>query len=268
MGGGSDSVDVCGGTIGFERRGHGPPLVLVHGAVSDSRDWRPQLEALSDEFTVVAWDAPGCGRSFDPPEDYGLDGYADCLAAFIEALGLERPHVLGLSFGSGLTLELFRRHPELPRSLVLASAYAGWLGSLGREVSEERRKWGLRAAERPREEFVRDFGETLFVESVPAELVDESLEICADFHPAGLRAMTDAFADADLRDVLPTIDVPTLLIYGDADQRSPVSVGEELHAQIPGSTFVVIPGPGHMVNLEAPDRFNDEVRSFLTRSAS
>ena len=80
--------------------------------------------------------------------------------------------------------------------------------------------------------------------------------------------MTDAFADADLRDVLPTIDVPTLLIYGDADQRSPVSVGEELHAQIPGSTFVVIPGPGHMVNLEAPDRFNDEVRSFLTRSAS
>jgi pimeloyl-ACP methyl ester carboxylesterase len=263
MGGGSDSVDVGGGTIGFERRGHGPPLVLMHGAVSDSRDWRPQLDALSDEFTVVAWDAPGCGRSFDPSEDYGLDGYADCLAAFIEALGLDRPHVLGLSFGSGLALELFRRHPELPRSLVLASAYAGWLGSLGREVAEERRKWGLQAAERPREEIVRDFGETLFVESVPAEIVNETLEICADFHPAGVRAMTNAFADADLRDVLPTIDVPTLLLYGSADQRSPVSIGEELHAQIPGSTFVVIPGPGHMVNLEAPDRFNDEVRSFL-----
>jgi pimeloyl-ACP methyl ester carboxylesterase len=260
---GPQSVGVRGGSIAYERRGDGPPLVLVHGAVSDSRDWRPQLEALSDEFTVVAWDAPGCGRSFDPSEDYGLDGYADCLAAFIEALGLERPHVLGLSFGSGLVLELFRRHPKLPRSLVLASAYAGWLGSLGREVAEERRQWGLQAAERPREEFVRDFGETLFTASVPAEIVNETLEICRDFHPAGLRAMANAFADADLRDVLPLIDVPTLLIYGDADQRSPISIGEELHAQIPGSKLVVIPGPGHMVNLEAPDRFNEEVRSFL-----
>jgi pimeloyl-ACP methyl ester carboxylesterase len=252
-----------GGSIAYERRGDGPPLVLVHGAVSDSRDWRPQLEALSDEFTVVAWDAPGCGRSFDPSEDYGLDGYAGCLAAFIEALGLERPHVLGLSFGSGLVLELFRRHPKLPRSLVLASAYAGWLGSLGREVAEERRQWGLQAAELSREEFVRDFGETLFTASVPAEIVNETLEICRDFHPAGLRAMANAFADADLRDVLPLIDVPTMLIYGDADQRSPISVGEELHAQIPGSKLVVIPGPGHMVNLEAPGRFNEEVRSFL-----
>jgi alpha/beta hydrolase fold len=101
MGGGSESVKVGGRTIAFERRGQGPPLVLLHGSVRDSRDWRPQLEALSDEFTVVAWDAPGCGGSFDPPEDYGLYGYADCLAAFVEALGLERPHVLGLSFGPG-----------------------------------------------------------------------------------------------------------------------------------------------------------------------
>jgi pimeloyl-ACP methyl ester carboxylesterase len=128
--GGSESVDIEGQTVAFERRGEGPPLVLVHGAVSDSRDWRAQLAGLSDEFTVVAWDAPGCGRSFDPPDDYGLDGYADCLAAFIRAVGLERPHVVGASFGSGLVLELYRRHPAVPRSLVLASAYAGWLGSL------------------------------------------------------------------------------------------------------------------------------------------
>ena len=263
MGGGSDSVEVGGRTIAFERRGDGPPLVLVHGAVSDSRDWRQQLDGLSDEFTVVAWDAPGCGRSFDPPDDYGLAGYADGLAGFIQALGLERPHVLGLSFGSGLVLELFRRHPGLPRTLVLASAYAGWLGSLGREVAEERRQWGLTAAETPRDEFIRDFNETLFTESVPTELVKEMSQIVADYHPAGLRAMANAFADADLREMLPTIDIPTLLIYGDADQRSPVAIGEDLHARIPGSTLVVIEGPGHMVNMETPERFNDEVRSFL-----
>jgi pimeloyl-ACP methyl ester carboxylesterase len=263
MGGGSESVEVQGRTIAFERRGEGPPLVLLHGAVSDSRFWRRELDVLSDGFTVVAWDAPGCGRSFDPPEDYGMDGYAECLAGLIDALGLERPHVLGLSFGSGLALALFRLDPALPRSLVLASAYAGWLGSLGREAAEERRQWGLSAADQPREEYVRAFSETLFVESVPRDVVDEMTAIATEFHPAGMRAMANAFADADLRDVLPRIDVPTLLIYGDADKRSPVSVGRELNAQIPGSRLVVIEGPGHVLTLEAPDRFDDEVRSFL-----
>ena len=110
---------------------------------------------------------------------------------------------------------------------------------------------------------MRDFNATLFTETVPAELVEEVSEIIADYRPAALRAMSNAFADADLRDVLPRIDVPTLLIYGDADERSPVAVGEDLHRRIPDSKLVVIPGPGHMVNVEAPERFNDEVRSFL-----
>ena len=260
----SSSVDLGGRTVAFERRGHGPPLVLLHGALADSRDWRPQLDALSDEFTVVAWDAPGCGASFDPHADYGLDGYADCLAALIEALGLERPHVLGLSFGSGLALELFRRHPALVRSLVLVSAYAGWAGSLGREVAEQRRHSFLRDADRPIDQVVREFSTTLFADSVPAGVVDEVVEMMRDSRPAGLRAMASAFADADLRDVLPLIDVPTLLLYGEADMRSPISVGEDLHARIPGSAFVVIPGVGHMVNVEAPERFNAEVRGFLS----
>lgn len=266
MGGGSESVEVSGRTIAFERRGQGPPLVLLHGACGDSRDWRLQLEGLSDAFTVIAWDAPGCGRSWDPPEDYGLAGYADCLAEFVGVLGLERPHLLGLSFGSGLALELFRRHPGLPRTLVLASAYAGWAGSLGRREAEERRQWGLHSAERPRDEFVDDFCDTLFTPSTPPEVVDETIAVLRDFRPAGLRAMANAFADADLRDFLPEIDVPTLLLYGDADKRSPVAVGEDLHARIPGSKLVVLAGPGHVANIEAPELFNDEVRSFLQRA--
>ena len=92
---------------------------------------------------------------------------------------------------------------------------------------------------------------------------DAMAQIATELHPVGLRAMSNAFADADLRDVLPEIDVPTLLIYGDLDRRSPVPVGEDLHARIPRSELVVIPGVGHALNLEAPERFADEVRSFL-----
>src|SRR5947199_586028 len=125
---GMDQIEVEGLRIAYQRAGEGPPLMLLHGGLSDSREWRRQLEELSDEFTVVAWDAPGCGQSSDPPETFRLSEYADCLAAFIDALGLGQPHMLGLSFGAGLALELYRRHPTVPRTLVLASAYAGWAG--------------------------------------------------------------------------------------------------------------------------------------------
>lgn len=121
-----DEIDIGGLRIAFERKGEGVPLVLLHGGLSDSRMWRRQLDELSDEFKVVAWDAPGCGRSADPPETFRLPDFADCLAVFIEEIGLVKPHILGLSFGAGLALEFYHRYPTIPRSLILASAYAGW----------------------------------------------------------------------------------------------------------------------------------------------
>ena len=82
------------------------------------------------------------------------------------------------------------------------------------------------------------------------------------FHPRGFRAMARASAE-DLRDALPEIDVPTLLVYGDHDVRAPLAVGEHLHAEIAGSRLVVLPGVGHVCNIEAPDEFNATVREFL-----
>ena len=130
--------------VAYERVGSGPALVLLHGYVGDGpTTWRRQLDGLSDEFTVVAWDAPGAGRSSDPPELFGLDGYADCLAGFLDKLGLSTACVAGLSFGGILGLALQRRHPARPSALVLASAYAGWAGSLPPKVAEQRLRQAL-----------------------------------------------------------------------------------------------------------------------------
>ena len=259
-----DEVDIRGLRIGFERRGEGPPLLLIHGALSDSRSWRRQLDELSGDFTVVSWDAPGCGRSSDPPEDFRLPDYADYLAAFIEEIGVERPHVLGISFGSGLALEFYRRCPAIPRTLVLASAYAGWAGSLSPEVVKERLEAGLQQSELPPEQVADTFIPTLFAGSVSDEVIEEARAILSDFHPAGLRTMLRSFAEADLRDVLPLIEIPTLLLYGEFDQRSPLDVARKLHSAIPTSTLAIIPGVGHECNVEAPETFNAEVRNFLT----
>lgn len=258
-----DQLEVEGLRIAYKRAGEGPPLVLLHGFVGDSREWRRQIDGLSDEFTVVAWDAPGSGASSDPPESFRMPDYADCLAGFVDALGLGRPHVVGLSFGGGLALELYRRHLTIPRTLVLASAYAGWAGSLPLEVVEQRLRQSLQLAELPPDQFVRAMIPTLFSESASAERVDEFAAIMSKFHLAGFRAMARSLAEADLRDVLPRIDVPTLLLYGDKDMRAPMNVAEDLHAAIPTSRLVVMPGVGHMNHVEASERFNDEVRAFL-----
>lgn len=262
-----DEVRVGDLRIAYRRSGDGPPLVILPGGADDSRMWRRQLEGLSDEFTVIVWDAPGCGRSSEPPETFRLPDYAESAVAFINALGVQRPHVVGLSFGGGLALELYRRAPEVPRSLVLASAYAGWAGSLPPDAVAERLESALRWCALPPEQLAAAGLPGLFTKAAPADMVDEVAAIMSDSRPARARVMALAFAEADLRDVLPRIDVPTLLLYGAADLRAPPHVGEELHARIPGSTLIVIPAAGHLVNIEAADRFNAEVRTFL-RSVS
>lgn len=258
-----DAVEVAGLRIAYQRAGRGPALVLLHGAYEDSRIWRPQLEALSDEFTVVAWDAPGCGNSSDPPPDFSGEDLGNALAGFVEAAVQGKPHVLGLSWGSGVALELYRGHPEVPTSLVLASAYAGWAGSLPPEEVDRRYAQVLGEVDQPPANFIPVWLPTLFTEHADQAVVTEVSGIMADFHPAGMRALLTASGRANYRDVLPTITVSTLLLYGEKDVRSPLSVANEMHRQIPGSRLAVIPDAGHLASAEAPAAFNAEVRQFL-----
>jgi len=223
-----------------------------------------QLGALSDAFTVVAWDAPGFGGSDDPPDGFTLADYADCLAGFIRALGFSRAHVIGMSFGGGLAIELYGRAPDVVASLTLASAYAGWAASLPRDEVAHRLQQALRLADLSGDELASTLMPTMFSDQAPPELSSEFEAAVRDFHPSGLRATARAFAAADLRNILSTIAVPTLLLYGDRDVRAPIVVGQAIHDAIRGSKFVVIPGCGHILNIEAATHFNAEVRAFLT----
>ncbi|MDQ3474975.1 MAG: alpha/beta fold hydrolase [Actinomycetota bacterium] len=108
-------VDVCGLRIAYRRAGSGEPLLLLHGAFSDSREWRSQLDRLSATFDVIAVDCPGCGQSDDPSDGFTLQDFSDSLAGFLAMLGVQCAHVCGLSFGSMYALVLYRHHPEIGR---------------------------------------------------------------------------------------------------------------------------------------------------------
>jgi pimeloyl-ACP methyl ester carboxylesterase len=263
-----DRIEVGGHRIAYRERGSGPPLVLLHGWPVDSREWRRQLDGLSDELRVVAWDAPGTGRSSDPPETSRLSDWADWLAGFMEALDLAPAHVAGLSFGGGLALELFRQHPGLVRSLILMSAYAGWGGSLPAREVEERLELTRRNTQLPPEQWIPDLIDTLLPDGSRPDLADELTTMLSDLHPAATRTALQAFAEADLSETLREVDVPTLLLYGELDVRSPREVWEPIHRGIADSRLVVIPEVGHMVDMQAPERCNDEIRAFVRQVES
>ena len=251
-------VRASGLRIAYERVGEGPPLVLVHGAGVDGRMWQPQLEALAGEFTVVAWDEPGAGHSDDLPPGFGLADYAECLAAVIDALALGPAHVVGLSWGGTVVQEFYRRHPEQVATLILCGSYAGWKGSLPAEEVQARID-GVRRMLAARERYDPP---GLFAGEPPPELASLLTEMTAASRPATVSAQLSVMAETDQRDLLPRITVPTLLLWGDSDARSPLSVARQFEDAIPRAQLVVIPGAGHLSNLEQPGPFNDAVRNF------
>jgi pimeloyl-ACP methyl ester carboxylesterase len=257
-------VDVGGLSIAYRKAGSGPELVLLHGAFEDGRVWRRQLADLSNEFTVIALDAPGFGASADPPPTWTTADYGNHLADVLVALGLDRPTIVGISFGSVYALALYSQRPAAAGGLVLVSAYAGWGGSLSPEEVQRRLQQIEREMTAPVEQMIEAWLPTLFTSSATPDVIDLVTTMMREFRPAGVRPALPALGAVDLRDVLPTITVPTLLVYGDQDLRSPADVvGADLHARIPGSALVVIEAAGHMVNLEQPDAFNAAIREFV-----
>jgi pimeloyl-ACP methyl ester carboxylesterase len=254
-------IQTGGLEIAYERVGQGPPLIFVHGAAEDGRVWRPQLVALADEFTVVAWDEPGAGRSSNVPADFGLADYASCLASVIEAVGLGPAHVAGLSWGSTVVQELYRHHPGLVVTLILIGAYAGWKGSLPADEVAARVEGVRQMLAAPAEAFDPTLP-GLFAGEPPAEFVPLLEEIAANVRAESLKTQLFLMAEADQRDLLPRIAVPTLLIWGELDVRSPLSVARQFQETIPETELVVIPGAGHVSHLERPEQVNEAVRSF------
>ncbi len=254
-------VRVSGLSVAYERAGTGrcscsctaPRTTGASGGLKSTR-W-PVSSRLSPGTSR------GSGRSSDVPAGFGITGYASCLAGLIEALALGPAHVAGLSWGGTVTLELYRHRPELVATLILADTYAGWKGSLPEDEVRARVAGARRMLAAPREEFDPTFP-GLFAGEPPPRFVPLLRDIAADVRRDSLMTQLLVMADIDQRDLLPRIAVPTLLIWGELDARSPLSVARQFQRTIPDATLVILPQAGHLSNLDQPARFNAAVRTF------
>jgi pimeloyl-ACP methyl ester carboxylesterase len=162
-----------------------------------------------------------------------------------------------------LAVELYRRHPERIRSLVLSDTFAG-----GASQPAAEREAGLQArlqalATMTPAEMAAARAPRLLAPGYTPAVLEEVASVFAEIHPAGYRTAAIALNAADERDVLPRIAVPVLVLAGDHDQIVPMSAAEYLRDHIPGARLVVIANAGHMGSQEQPQAYNAALRGFL-----
>jgi pimeloyl-ACP methyl ester carboxylesterase len=214
------------------KAGSGPPVLLVHGGASDSRDWIDTMTSLSGCYTFYAPDLIGFGQSDRDAKGYYLSDFPDCLLGLIEALRLDRPALVGHSFGGRVCLDAALKGPEQVGRLVIADTSGlgrmSWLGSFLFTFF-----WALRAVMRRRQPFPRFL-------SKPGD----------DYNNV---------SDETLRG----LKTPTLIVWKRCDPYMPLKIARRAARLIPGSKLVVLPGYGHAPNKEDREAFNKILVDFL-----
>src|ERR687884_195199 len=253
-------VEVDGLTINYDVQGEGEPLLLIPYTSADHACYAFQLPAYTERFSCIAVDLPGSGESDKPPGPYSTEGYADQVAAFLGAIGLERAHVAGVSLGAAVAIHLTARHPARVRSLSLHSGWhatdaylkvvveqwrtlASSLPTVADVVIEGIFPWCFTPemyVDRP------EFVDTLvdFVRGRPAQPVDAFL------------AQTDAVIAHDASAALGDIDVPTLITHGARDLVCSTRFAAPLKSGIGGGELLGFDHLPHAGLHEDPETFN------------
>lgn len=250
--------------IAYDDEGSGPPVVLVHGHPFDRSMWRPQLERLAPRYRVIAPDLRGYGETTVVPGKTPLSVFAADLVGLLDRLGVDRAVFCGLSMGGQIVMELHRAHPDRVQALILADTSPEADTEAGREAR-------YAAAERALREGMGGYADEVLdrmiaprnVEALPA-VADHVLRMMRGTSPEGAAAALRGRAERpDYVGSLARATVPALVIVGDEDDYTPVTVARSLHATVPRSTLTVIEGAAHLPNLERPDAFTDAVERFL-----
>ncbi len=258
-------AEVEAGKLWYEVAGQGPPLVLIHSGITDSRSWEPQMEAFARAFEVLRYDMRGFGQSDTTHGEYSAR--ADLLAV-MDAAGVRQAALLGVSMGSSLAIDVTLAHPDRVSALVVvgpgfsgrqqSDAFKALMGEVD-QIFEEK---GLDATiEREMEIWLYGKGRTAAeVDPAVRAAVFEMDRFNSERFPADMKARP---LDSPAAGRLQEIGVPTLIVVGDRDLYDVMDAAEQLEAGITGARRVVMPGTAHVPNMEQPDVFNRIVLEFL-----
>ena len=251
----------------YEVHGSGEPLLLIMGFGAQSFQWYEQVPVLSKEYQVIIFDNRGVGNSERPNYPYTMKHFVDDISALLDFLKIDSAHICGISMGGMIALQFVLAHPErVKRLIILATSYIGAdVGLLVRFIA-----MGESA---PVE--VRAKGTLQLLFSKPYQekvLQDEALwkEFLRRFteNPTTLqdhKNQANAISQHDVRDRLPEIQKPTLIMVGTNDALLPPRNSRRIAKGITNSELVILSGPGHGLIVEAADEVNAKILEFLQK---
>jgi pimeloyl-ACP methyl ester carboxylesterase len=262
------TVDRGSHTIHYEVRGKedAPPVLLVMGLGMPGRAWGTLPEMLAERYRVITLDNLGTGNSTLPTRHIRVSDMADDAAAVMDAAGVRKAAVFGVSMGGMITIELVLRHPEKVSALVLGCTHGGYLTSkkpslrvttdLFRGTMQKKMDLARTATFLVSEEFYR----------ANPEVLHEWLRSAG--RPSARTILTQvlAIASYEATSRLASINVPTLVISGDADKLVPSVNSRRLADRITGAKLCMLPGVGHAFRLEAEAKSYEVISSFLTEA--
>jgi 3-oxoadipate enol-lactonase len=260
-------INIGKSSLYYEIHGEGHPLVMIRGLGSNADHWYSQLPALSAKYRVLTFDNRGIARSPEPGGEFSVSVMARDTLGLLDALELERPHIMGLSMGGMIAQELAIAHPDRVNGLVLACTHPG-----GHKQ--------IRPAPKVEELFKRmvyvgslqskiEAASVLFAPETLAhrpETAREYAEISLK-HPAGPEILTKqwiAVREHDTYDRLQQIKAPTLVLTGDADVLIPPGNSKILAELIPDARLKVVPGGGHQILVEQAKACNEAILAFFS----
>lgn len=246
--------------IGYCEQGAGDTVVFLHGVGSDKAVWDAQIEHFAAlNYRAVALDYPGYGESDLPPADLNREQIADCIFGALDALGIiAAAHIVGLSMGGVIALEMWLREPERIRSVVLADTFAKHPEG---DAILERSLEG--AATLGMHKFAERRIAAVFAPGAAPALKRAFVENMSRINPRSYAWASRAVWTADYRADLSSIRTPTLVLVGEHDALTPVALSEELQKGIQGARLRVIPSAGHLSNIDNAAAFNEAVAKFL-----
>lgn len=246
----------------------GVPVVFLHGIGGGARGFLPQLDGLRGCCRAIAWDMPGYGGS-SPLELVSVDSLTAALAGFLRKMELDRPVLVGHSLGGMLAQRLLSLQPQAARAVVLAQTSAAF-GSKDPEWAEGfiRERLGPLDAGHAMAELAAGMVAEMAGDGPDPDGMALARECLARTPDSTYRDTVLALPGFDLRDALPGIKAPTLVLAGSLDRNAPPAGMRRMASRIPHAEYVELPGAGHLAHLEQPGAFNAALRAFLDVAAS
>lgn len=240
--------------------------MFLHGLGSTKENWYPQLDHFRKTHFAVAWDARGYGESHDYEGELAFArDFVNDLTCTLDLLGAGRAHLVGLSMGGMIAQCFYFRHPRRVASLVLAHTFPSFR-ALGEQAVADflaARLQPLLNGATPAD-LAPAAAASLLAPDAPQSARVRLMASLSDLRKASYIKTIRALAAQDALGELKDIAIPSLVLAGELDRLSPISVAQEMSKRIPGAQLVVIPEAGHLSNLERPEQFNEAVGAFLS----